>query len=239
MEFSKALHYVAGYENRLSQNVFLKLEAYYQSLYNLPVDKTPGSSYSLINDIGGFTDRALINEGSGENMGLELTLERYFADNYYFLVTGSLYNSTYKAIDGVERDTRFNGNYAGNLLFGKEFELNARNGKKKTISLNTKISLLGARRFTPIDVEASEAADETVYVEDRAYSLRGDNIFIANFALTYRIENRKISQEFKLDIQNATNNAGRIEQFYNSSTNKVEYFDQLPLLPVVMYTIHF
>ncbi len=239
MEFSKALHYVAGYENRLSQNLFLKLEAYYQSLYNLPVDKAPGSSYSLINDIGGFTDRALVNEGSGENIGLELTLERYFADSYYFLLTGSLYNSTYKAMDGIERDTRFNGNYAGNLLFGKEFELNARNGKKKTISVNTKISLLGARRFTPIDLQASEAADETIYDESKAYSLRGDNIFIANFALTYRIENRRISQEFKVDIQNATNNAGKIEQFYNSTTNKVEYFDQLPLLPVVMYTIHF
>ena len=237
--FSKALHYVAGYEKRLSANLFFKLEAYYQKLYNLPIDRRPGSSYSLINNIGEFTDRTLVNEGTGENLGLELTLERYFADNYYFLITGSLYDSKYTAMDGIERDTRFNGNYTGNVLFGKEFELNSGNGKKKTLSINTKISLLGACRFSPIDLEASKAADETVYDETRAFSKKGDNVFIANLALTYRIDNRKISQEFKVDIQNATNNAARIDQFYNHNTDEMEYFDQLPLLPVVMYTIHF
>lgn len=237
--FSKAVHYVVGYENRLSANLFLKAEAYYQKLYNLSVENRMSSSYSLINQIDGFTDRVLTNEGTGENIGIELTLERYFADNYYFLLTGSVYDSKYKALDGIERHTRFNGNYTGNLLFGKEFELNSNNGKKKVISLNTKITLLGARRYTPIDLQASIEQDQTVYEEDKAFSKRADDVFIANLAVAYRIDSKKISQEFKIDIQNATNNKAKLEPFYNENTNKVEFYEQLTLLPVVMYTIHF
>src|SRR5690606_25173548 len=100
--FSKAAHYVAGYENQLGANLFFKAEAYYPRLFHIPIGNKEGSSYSLINHTDGFTDRILVNEGTGRNLGLELTLERYFTDSYYFLATASLYDSKYKAMDGVE-----------------------------------------------------------------------------------------------------------------------------------------
>jgi hypothetical protein len=239
LEFSKARHYIVGYENKLTSNLFLKVEAYYQQLYNIPIENRPGSSYSLINQMEGFTDRALVNEGAGSNMGIEVTLERYFADNYYFLVTASVFDSKYEAMDGVERNTLFNGNYVGNILIGKEWNLNSRKQKNKVIGINAKISSLGSRRYTPINLEASMAQDETVHYEDQAFSKRGDNVFIANVAISYRIDNKKISQELKLDMQNATNNAARLGYYYNENKNKIESFEQLPLLPVLMYTIHF
>src|SRR5690606_20398732 len=85
--FSKAAHYVAGYENQLGENLFFKAEVYYQRLYHVPIENQEGSSYSLINQVDGFTDRILVNQGTGRNLGLELTLERYFSDSYYFLAT--------------------------------------------------------------------------------------------------------------------------------------------------------
>ncbi|HEX6227459.1 MAG TPA: TonB-dependent receptor [Chryseolinea sp.] len=239
LDLSKARHYILGYENKLTSNLFLKIEAYYQQLYNIPIENRPGSSYSLINQMEGFTDRALVNEGSGSNVGLEVTLERYFADNYYFLVTASVFDSKYKAMDGVERNTLFNGNYVGNILIGKEWNLNSKKEKNKVIGINAKISSLGARRYTPINLEASMAQDETVYYEDQAFSKRGDNVFIANFAVSYRIDNKRISQELKLDIQNATNNSAELGYYYNENKDEIESFDQLPILPVFMYTIHF
>jgi len=237
--FSKARHYVIGYENKLGANLLLKLEAYYQDLYDIPVENLSTSSYSLINQVEWFTDRRLVNQGTGSNIGMELTLERYFADNYFFLVTASLYDSKYKALDGVERDSRFNGNYTGNVLFGKEFELSSREGKKKVLGINTKVSLLGARRYTPIDLEASIAQDKTVRNEELAYSKRGDDVFMANLAITYRVDRKKTSQELKLDIQNVTNNDALIEPYYDSSTNEIDYWNQLPMLPVLMYTLYF
>ncbi len=239
LDFSKARHYVIGYENKLSPNLFLKLEAYYQQLYNIPVENNPGSSYSLINQMEGFTDRALVNKGTGSNMGLEITLERYFANNYYFLLTTSVFDSKYKAMDGVERNTLFNGNYVGNLLIGKEWHLNSKKQKNKVIGINAKISSLGARRYTPINLEESLIRDETVDYENQAFSKKGDNVFIANIAISYRIDNKKISQELKLDMQNATNNSAKLGYFYNENNDKIESFDQLPMLPVLMYTVHF
>lgn len=237
--FSKARHYVVGYENKLSPNLFFKAEAYYQQLYNIPVENDPGSSYSLINQISWFTDRALVSKGSGTNVGVELTLERFFANDYYFLITSSLFDSKYKAMDGIERNTLFNGNYIGNLLVGKEFRLPSRNQKKKVFGVNAKISSLGPRRFTPVNVEESIAIGRTVYYEERAFSERADNVFIANLALSYRIDNRRLSQELKLDVQNFTNNDARLNQYYDASTGKIESDRQLPLLPVLIYTINF
>src|SRR5690606_13749371 len=167
--FSKAAHYVAGYENQLGANLFFKVEAYYQRLYNIPIENREGSSYSLINQADWFTDRMLVNNGTGRNLSLELTLERYFADSYYFLTTASLYDSKYKAIDGVERNTMFNGNYAGNFLFGKDFNLKTKGEKKEVIGINSKVSLLGARSYTPINMEESVAKDKTIWYEDRAF----------------------------------------------------------------------
>jgi hypothetical protein len=180
-----------------------------------------------------------VNKGTGSNIGMELTLERYFANDYYFLVSTSIFDSKYKALDGVERNTRFNSNVIANVLVGKEFHLKSKKGKNKVIGINAKISSLGARRYTPIDLEQSALKNETVYLEDQAFSQKGDNVFLANIAMSYRIDNRRIGQELKLDIQNVTNNDAKLGYYYNENTDKVESSNQLPLLPVLSYTIHF
>src|SRR5690606_10055317 len=136
--FSKARHYVVGYENKLTANLFLKVEAYYQQLYDIPVEADANSAYSLINQVDGFTDRVLVNAGTGTNTGLEFTLERYFADDYYFLITTSAFDSKYKAMDGIERNTMFNGQFVGNVLFGKEFTLRNRKERNKVIGFSAK-----------------------------------------------------------------------------------------------------
>ena len=143
------------------------------------------------------------------------------------------------ALDGVARNTRFNSNFIGNVLVGKEFHLSSKRGKNKVIGINAKISSLGARRYTPINIEESTLKNETVYFEDQAFSQKGDNVFIANIAISYRIDNRKISQELKLDVQNVTNNDAKLDYYYNDNTGEVESSSQLPLLPVLIYTIHF
>jgi len=236
---SKAHHYVLGYERKVTANLFLKLEGYYQYLYNIPVEDDVTSSYSLINQVAGFTDRVLVNEGTGRNIGMEMTLERFFADNYYFLITASVFDSKYKALDGIERNTLFNGNIVGNVVAGKEFLLRTTDQKKKVISVNARLSSLGGRRYTPLNLEESIAQNRMILHDDKAFSRRGDNVFIANVAVSYRIDNPRISQELKLDLQNATNNAARLGYYYNDNTGKVEEITQLSMLPVASYTIYF
>src|SRR5690606_9207570 len=117
MGFTRSAQAVLGYDRVIGENMRAKVETYYQYLTNIPVERV-SSSFSMVNTGSGFTrifpDYGLVNEGTGENYGIEFTLERAFRRGYFFLVTASLFESKYKGSDGVKRDTDFNGNYALN-----------------------------------------------------------------------------------------------------------------------------
>jgi len=238
LELSKSLHYVIGYTNQISKNVNLKTEVYYQQLYDLAVENDPMSAFALNNIRGGYTNRDLVNEGVGYNYGLELTLERFFANNYYFLITGSLYESKIKALDGELRNSRFNGNYAGNILLGKEFKV-GKASKNKSLGINTKISLIGGHRYTPLDLQESINEGYTVYQEDKFFEKKADDIFIMNLALTYRRNREKTTHEIKIDVQNVTNNKAFVSEYYDDMNQEVERAYQLAIMPTIIYTIQF
>ena len=237
--FSKANHYVLGYENKLNQQLFLKAELYYQHLYNIGIDPDKSSSYSLLNQDELFTSHTLVNKGEGKNVGIELTLERYFHINYYFLLTGSVFDSKYLAGDGIWRNTRYNGNFTSNFLFGKEFVLRNKNGKNRVLGINTRTSFLGGRRLLPIDLAASQAAGKTINVDSKAFEQKNDDVFSVNLGIVYRIDRKKTNHEIKLDVQNITNNQADIDYYYNNTTQKISTIKQLSTLPVLSYTINF
>ena len=237
LDLTKSAHAVLGYNYQISENMYVKTELYYQHLYNLPVEDDTTSYYSLVNSAGGIPGRNLVNEGTGRNYGAELTLERFFNKGYYFLLTGSLYKSEYKALDGVMRSTRFDAGYATNLLFGKEWKYSKK--QNKTIALNTKVSLIGGNRYTPVDLAASQDLGYTVFQTDKGFSAKGDAVFLWNLGVTYRCNMKRATHSFKIDVQNLTNNQARIREWYSSTTNALEYDTQLSIIPNIIYTIKF
>ncbi|MBK7028532.1 MAG: hypothetical protein IPH45_04685 [Bacteroidales bacterium] len=127
----------------------MKTEVYYQSLYNVPVN-TFSSSYSMLNTGAGFKtdlEDSLVNNGTGTNYGIELTLEKFFSRGYYGLFTSSIYSSKYKGSDGVERNTAFNGKYVFNILGGKEWKVGSE--KQNKISADIKCTNAG-EGLTPL-----------------------------------------------------------------------------------------
>ena len=75
---TRAAHAVASFEQMLPADIRLKAEAYYQVQYGVAIENGPGSSFSLGNSSGWFTDRSLVNEGVGRTYGLEAALEKFF-----------------------------------------------------------------------------------------------------------------------------------------------------------------
>lgn len=236
LKLLKAKHFVAGYEKRLSPTLHLKAEAYYQQLYDIPVE-VGSSSYSLLNQQSDLADRNLQSTGKGKNYGIDLTLEKDFSSNYYFLLTGSVYKAKFQGSDQVWRNGRYSGNYFANALFGKEFKL----GKTKDniLSLNSRLNYLGAKYLMDIKLEESIANDGVVYDEENAFRNRGADIFSINLAASYQINKPRSSHSFKLDIQNLTNNQGIIDYYYNNINQRIEEIPQLALLPVLSYTVNF
>ena len=238
LELTKSDHYILGYDQQLSDKMRLKVEAYYQYLHDVPVEDVDTSSFSMINSSNGYVDMALVNEGVGYNYGVELTLERYFHNSYYFMITGSLFESKYKAKEGVWRNTRFNTNYAANFLIGKEFTI-GKPEKGNKINLNLKVLANGGNRYIPIDLEASQEAGYSVYQTDRAYESSLDQIFQVNFTASYSINRPKVRHEIFLDIYNLTNNEGRVWEYYDKHKGQADYYGQLNMIPNIMYKLHF
>lgn len=238
LSLSKAAHVVAGYEYQISENLKTKIDLYYQALYHVPVENSDTSVFSMLNSDEGYVNVALTNAGKGSNYGLEYTLEHYFTGKYYFLLTASLYQSTYKAKDGISRNTKYNGNYAVNFLAGKEFRVGS-GTKANTLSVNAKFFYSGGRRYVPVNLAASLAKQETVYDFTHAWENRLDDIRQVNLSVSYRMNRPRTSHELVIDILNLTNNQSRTWEYYNKYTGKIAYYHQLNLLPNVMYRVHF
>ncbi|TAE45744.1 MAG: TonB-dependent receptor, partial [Bacteroidetes bacterium] len=103
--FTRAHHAVLSYSLRLSEILHLRAEPYFQYLFDVPVLSQPGSTFSALNLLESQVNDSLVNEGLGRNYGLELSLERWLRDSWYYVFSGSLYQSQYQASDGIWRDT--------------------------------------------------------------------------------------------------------------------------------------
>lgn len=233
----KAEHFVLGYENRIGALTNFKIEAYYQRLFDVPV-QLEESSYSHLNLYDSYMLDQLNNQGTGENYGLEVTVERFFNKGFFYLLTASVYESTYVGSDGVERNTRWNGNYITNLVMGKEWNV-GRDGKFRTIGLSGKVLLMGGRRFSPILFEESKQMGYTVRDYSRAYEVKGDDIFQLNTSFYVRRNRAKTTHEFKIDIQNVTNYQANLTGYFNPASQEVVYGKQLGFLPNISYQIQF
>lgn len=238
LKFSKAHHLVLGYDWLVMENLNFKAEAYYQYLFNIPVEER-ASSYSAINSgdsfAPDFTD-SLTNEGTGYNYGIEFTLEKYFSQNYYFLVTTSLFNSKYAGSDAVERNTAFNQHYVVNLLAGKEFLLGSKNN---ALGIDIKYTMAGGKYLTPVDFEASEESGTAVYDEDAAYSERQDGYLRLDAKLYFRKNYNHMAMEFSLDLQNLTNHQNVFSQTYDPYTNTIVTEYQQGFFPVPTFKLTF
>lgn len=242
LKMSRSQHFVVGYDRRFAQDFRLKLEAYYQDLTKIPVSQTY-EAFSMLNAGDFFAIPhidSLINEGTGKNYGLELTVEKFFSKGYYFLVTASLYDSKYKAFDCIERNTTFNGNFIVNTLGGYELKV----GSHNALAFDLKAVFGGNKRYIPLDWQASIGAGEVEYDWDHAFENRYPDYFRMDVRISFKMNGKKLNQEWALDIQNVTNNKNiLVEQFQYNAENpwqsKLVKQYQTELFPMMTYRILF
>ncbi|HET6243008.1 MAG: TonB-dependent receptor [Bacteroidetes bacterium] len=242
MGFTKSRHYVLAYDHLLSENLRLKFETYYQEIFDVPIDRNNSNSFSMLNlgaDYDLYFPDSLINNGTGTNYGLELTVEKFFSNKYYYLFTTSLFESKYIGSDGVQRNTSFNGNWIANVLVGKEFKVGNKENKSKVFTIDAKVINAGGRRYTPIDLELSEKFGSAVYIDSKAYTLRYPDFFRADLKIGFRFYRKKLTQYFALDIQNVLNTKNIQVRIYDKSTNSLRTEYQLGFFPVALYKIEF
>ena len=248
MDFSRSLHTGLGYEKYFNKGFSIKTEAYYQSLYNIPVTVAP-SSFSMINVGSGFSrvfPDSLKNTGTGYNYGLELTVQKYFDKSFFFLFSGTLYDSKYKGSDGKLRNTSYNGNYVVNLLVGKEFKL----GAKHVLGFGTKITRAGGKRYGLVDVATSDAQKEIIFKDSAFNDQKFKDYFRIDFKISWRMNTNKVTHEIGLDLVNILSTKNLLNLAYSPSLDPnvdvtspgykpYVQTNQLGFLPLFYYKIDF
>ncbi|MEM6377376.1 MAG: carboxypeptidase-like regulatory domain-containing protein [Bacteroidota bacterium] len=243
LDFIKSHHYVLAYDFKPGDQWRLKAEIYYQDIFNVPIERSDTSSYSVINEGADFVfdERvSLVDNGTGFNYGVELTLEKFFSGNYYGLLTTSLFESRYRGGDGAERNTAFNNNYVINALIGKEWKIG--NDKKNILTFDTKFTTSGGRPFTPVNVEASiRNNNDQVLFENIAFSerLRPYLRWDVKFGIRLNVKNKKRYHQFFLDLQNITNRSNEFTSRYNEVTQEVNIVEQIGFFPDILYRFQF
>lgn len=247
MGFTKSLHSGLGYEKFFGKGFSVRTEAYYQYLYNIPVTIAP-SAFSMINMGSGFTRifaDSLQNTGTGYNYGLELTVQKYFDKSFFFLFSGTLYDSKYTGSDGVLRNTSYNGSYVANLLAGKEFKI----GKKNILGIGTKVTTAGGKRYGLVDLAKTNAEKDLIYRDSMFNELQFKDYFRMDLKISWRMNAKAMTHEIGLDLVNILNTKNLLSLAYAPSLDPAVFNSpnyqpvsektQLGFLPIFYYKIDF
>lgn len=237
LDLTRSVHLVAGYEQLLGENHRLKSEVYYQYLYDAPV-APQRPEYSLLNQGGGYSFLAysnMINSGKGKNMGVELTLEKFLTDGFYYLFTASIFDSKYQGYDEVWRNSAFNNNYIFNVLTGYEWKT----GNRSLLAVDMKVVYAGGTRQMPIDVETSTIENAERYDWENAFNERLEDYFRINARISFRLNGNNLNQEWALDLQNLTNHQNVFTQSWDKETNQIDTSYQMGFMPMMTYKIYF
>ncbi|RAI87016.1 TonB-dependent receptor [Algoriphagus yeomjeoni] len=232
---SKSHHFVLGFDRAFTPYLRMKVETYYQHLFNIPIKSGADETYSIINQQWTFATDPLVNEGFGKNYGVELTLEQFTHNDLYFLLSTSFYNSLYKTNEDVWRNSAYNGNFNVTFTAGKEYKQK----KNRVFGVNLRAIYSGGLRDTPIDLAASIEKGEGVYIEDQLYSEKSPNYFRADLRFSLKKNKPKSTRTWALDIQNATNRKNVYGEYFEPMENKIKTSYQAPLIPILSYRVEF
>lgn len=241
LDLSKSQHAILSYDFNFAKDYRLKLEGYYQYIYNVPVQKNYQSSFSMIN-VGNALEGiplvdSLENKGDGENIGIEFTFEKFFNKHFYYLATVSLYQSKYKGSNGVQHHTSYDGGYVVNALAG--YELNLGKNKNKALSIDLKFTQAGGNRYTPIDIEKSKIYGDAVYIDEEAFSKQLKDYSRFDIKVSYKTNRKKTSQSIFLVVENIFDTKNILRESYDPVLQKVQQEYQLGLFPYFGYKIEF
>lgn len=237
LDFTKAHHLVLTYNFDINTHSRIKSELYYQHLTDVAVGQGENSNFAMVNQQYFIPDFALVNEGKGKNMGVELTLERFLHNNWYYIVTASVFDAKYKTPTTDWLNTRYNAQYSSVITIGKEWVVGK--SKRNTLGFNIKNAIVGGQWDTPIERAASQLAKEEIRDESRPFSVQLRDYYKLDVGVKYKRNKKKFTSTLSLDLMNATNsqNVGGIT--YDIQNDKMNEWTMMPFVPVLAYKVEF
>ena len=237
---TKAHHLHATYVHKLSSNLTLRMNAYYEYGFDTPVG-IDGSTYCVTNRYFLYTNEPLVNKGNTRNYGGDITLEHYMNRGFFGQTNFSLYKSQYRGVDKVWRNQLYDRGYMFKILGGKEWMIG-----KNVLNVSVKYSIQGGLRYTPIDVEQMRANiaagiidDNPIYKDNEAFSQRFDPSGIVDMTISYKINRRHVSHTFAFEGLNILQTETPLYQRFDLGTLDVRTDKSGLSLPNIFYRLDF
>ena len=170
------------------------------------------------------------------NYGIDISFEKFFSNNYYFLISGSLFESTYQGYDGKRRNTAFNGEFALNVLAGYKWSFTNR-----PFAMNFGINLTwaGGRPYLPYDREKTVSTGEVSYNWDKAYSVRRDDYRRLSFRLGIERNWENMSMESRIDFQYRSNYTNVYLKRIDVNTGEIVDTREMGFYPMATWKLQF
>jgi hypothetical protein len=238
-QMSRAHHVVAGWDQNLGNGVSLQTNLFYQKLFNIPIAANLSNAFSAINLLEEIPSYELANEGTGQNIGVELSLRKYMQNNFYYLLNATIYDAKYEGSDGITRDSRYNGQYTVNATLGKEWRKQKSAGLERVHGWNLRIVNTGGFRATPIDLAASQDFGRTIYDWNNAFQEQLPGYFRVD--LRWYVKRNKPGRvsTFSIDIQNLTNAQNVAFSYYDVLQGALVEKYQLGIIPLLSWRLEF
>ena len=119
LKSAKARQYSISLEHMITTSTKFSISVYQKDYNNSPI--LPNSN--IHNDPTFLFDElrmynGIVSTGSAESKGLELLIQKKRVENFYGLIGGSIFNSTFIDFNGVERNRNHNYKYIFNMVGG-------------------------------------------------------------------------------------------------------------------------
>jgi hypothetical protein len=234
LRFTRADHYILGYDFLLTEDFHIRAEFYYQYLRNIPTGTQWNSTYNILNERDGYARFAMLSNARQLNRGIDLTFEKFFSRNYFFLSTVSIFESRYRTYKDIWYNTRYNTGKTFSGLFGKEISFG-----KHILELGTRMVYSGGLWYTPFDLQASAQAYEGVRDESRPFSVQTPDYFRTDIRIAVRINKKGRASVLGIDVQNVTARKNVFNVNYDVVRQQVVPFNQAGLIPVISWKMEF
>lgn len=238
--FTKSTQTNLSYSWSFAPNWNVKVETYYQYIFDAPEHPDPTKHFSTLTAGArqNYVPRlpGLKNIGKGQNIGVELTLERYFDKHFYLLFTATGYRSLfYCTYNKGWHPTPFDGRYVFNLSTGYEYNIS----QKFALFADLQATFAGGSRYTPILLEESRVQKTLVEDWSKPFGNKVKDYARLNLRLGYRSNHKKWSDELAVDLQNLTNRKNMDFIQFIPETGEIKEVSLMGFMPMVTYRIYF
>jgi len=159
LKMIKVNQYVLGFEQRISTDALLKVEAFYKDYNNYPTSTirpylvlaNTGAGFAGSDDnFSSFGLEPLVDAGFGKARGIELSVQKKLSDIPYYGIFSFTYSkSDYTSLDGIERSGSYDQNWIINLSGGYKFN--------EFWEVSSKFRFASGKPFTPFNFNGTQS----------------------------------------------------------------------------------